>query len=272
MNGRVYDPQIGRFLSADPFVQAPWFSQSFNRYSYVWNNPLSAIDPSGYEMVAAEAALLREITTSPTFTFNVTRGIAVTGTPAALAEPSPVGEVVLGAVLVTTVIGELAINIVDHFDKDFYEGLSDADLSVVNNVLSQSTTNQVENFYRGDSSGQDFFIATLVEDKGVSEAVSKLKNIDLNILTTNHAWGMKPSPFISVSSNRMVARHFALDSREFSSGSVYDLRIPSGLAIMNINNTDSFTHIETGLRMKEQEWLVPLFIPPHWVVNEERVR
>jgi len=48
MNGRVYDPQIGRFLSADPFVQAPENSQSYNRYSYVWNNPLSAIDPSGY--------------------------------------------------------------------------------------------------------------------------------------------------------------------------------------------------------------------------------
>ena len=48
MNGRVYDPVIGRFLSADPFVQAPYNSQSYNRYSYVWNNPLNATDPSGY--------------------------------------------------------------------------------------------------------------------------------------------------------------------------------------------------------------------------------
>lgn len=48
MNGRVYDPVIGRFLSADPFVQVPEFSQSLNRYSYVFNNPLSATDPSGY--------------------------------------------------------------------------------------------------------------------------------------------------------------------------------------------------------------------------------
>jgi RHS repeat-associated protein len=48
MNGRVYDPKIGRFMSADPFVQSPMDSQSLNRYSYVWNNPLSATDPSGY--------------------------------------------------------------------------------------------------------------------------------------------------------------------------------------------------------------------------------
>jgi RHS repeat-associated protein len=48
MNGRVYDPNIGRMLSPDPFVQFAGYSQSFNRYSYVLNNPLSATDPSGY--------------------------------------------------------------------------------------------------------------------------------------------------------------------------------------------------------------------------------
>jgi len=48
MNGRVYDPQIGRFLSADPFVQAPDNTQSLNRYSYVLNNPLSYTDSTGF--------------------------------------------------------------------------------------------------------------------------------------------------------------------------------------------------------------------------------
>jgi RHS repeat-associated protein len=47
MNARLYDPAIGRFLSPDPFVQAPDFSQSFNRYSYAWNNPLKYTDPTG---------------------------------------------------------------------------------------------------------------------------------------------------------------------------------------------------------------------------------
>ena len=48
MNGRVYDPAVGRFLSADPFVQEPENLQSLNRYSYVLNNPLSFTDPSGF--------------------------------------------------------------------------------------------------------------------------------------------------------------------------------------------------------------------------------
>ena len=48
MNGRVYDPLTARFLSADPIVQDPMNMQSLNRYSYVWNNPLSYTDPTGY--------------------------------------------------------------------------------------------------------------------------------------------------------------------------------------------------------------------------------
>lgn len=49
MNGRVQDAVTGRFLSADPFVQAPFNGQSLNRYSYVFNNPLSYTDPSGFK-------------------------------------------------------------------------------------------------------------------------------------------------------------------------------------------------------------------------------
>jgi len=44
----VYDPRLGRFLSADPFVQTAENLQSFNRYPYVMNNPLNATDPNGY--------------------------------------------------------------------------------------------------------------------------------------------------------------------------------------------------------------------------------
>ncbi|MDR0828968.1 MAG: lamin tail domain-containing protein [Prevotellaceae bacterium] len=47
MNGRIYDPVLARFLSPDPYVQAPDFTQGFNRFSYGFNNPFSFIDPSG---------------------------------------------------------------------------------------------------------------------------------------------------------------------------------------------------------------------------------
>jgi len=76
-NARYYDPEIGRFISADTFVQwstpidvisyplavnkilqtnapaitrsVPVNSQTFNRYSYVVNNPLKYNDPTGWD-------------------------------------------------------------------------------------------------------------------------------------------------------------------------------------------------------------------------------
>ena len=47
MNARLYDPVLGRFLSPDPYVQMPDFTQSFNRYSYCLNNPLVYVDQDG---------------------------------------------------------------------------------------------------------------------------------------------------------------------------------------------------------------------------------
>jgi RHS repeat-associated protein len=49
MNGRIYDPLIGRFMSADPKIPNPFNLQSFNRYSYVYNRPLTLFDPAGFE-------------------------------------------------------------------------------------------------------------------------------------------------------------------------------------------------------------------------------
>jgi RHS repeat-associated protein len=47
MNGRMYDAKLGRFLSPDNYIQEPFSTQSFNRYGYVWNNPLKYTDQSG---------------------------------------------------------------------------------------------------------------------------------------------------------------------------------------------------------------------------------
>jgi RHS repeat-associated protein len=48
MNGRIEDSITGRFLSADPQGEQPGNTQSWNRYSYVINNPLTLTDPSGF--------------------------------------------------------------------------------------------------------------------------------------------------------------------------------------------------------------------------------
>lgn len=64
MNARIYDPATGRFMSADPVIPSALDIQSYNRYSYVGNNPLSLTDPTGncpiciaaWVIIGAEAA------------------------------------------------------------------------------------------------------------------------------------------------------------------------------------------------------------------------
>ena len=51
MNGRLYNPVLGRFLSPDNLVQMPGNAQRYNRYSYCLNNPLKYTDPSGEAFV-----------------------------------------------------------------------------------------------------------------------------------------------------------------------------------------------------------------------------
>jgi len=55
---RLYDPALGRFLSPDPYVQMPDFSQNFNRYSYCLNNPLVYTDPDGENPVIIAAIII----------------------------------------------------------------------------------------------------------------------------------------------------------------------------------------------------------------------
>lgn len=79
MGGRMYDPYMGRFLTPDPYVQAPDNTQSLNRYAYCLNNPLSLTDPTGYLSMGSF--------------FSAAVGIAVG------VETFGIGSGVLGAVL-----------------------------------------------------------------------------------------------------------------------------------------------------------------------------
>jgi RHS repeat-associated protein len=48
MNARFYLPNTNRFISADTIVPNPTNPQSWNRYSYGYNNPLRYTDPTGH--------------------------------------------------------------------------------------------------------------------------------------------------------------------------------------------------------------------------------
>ena len=58
MNGRIYDARIGRFVQADTFVDGAAYTQGYNRYTYTYNNPLNATDPTGHFVGAALGAAL----------------------------------------------------------------------------------------------------------------------------------------------------------------------------------------------------------------------
>ncbi len=50
---RFYDPQLGRFISADSQVGTDPFSpHAFNRYAYSGNNPVDDFDPSGHFLIS----------------------------------------------------------------------------------------------------------------------------------------------------------------------------------------------------------------------------
>ncbi|SHE77178.1 RHS repeat-associated core domain-containing protein [Dysgonomonas macrotermitis] len=72
-------PVVGRFLSPDPYVQAPDFSQNFNRYSYALNNPFRYTDPSG-EWFGLDDLIAAAIGGVVNLGVNIWQG-NITGTP-----------------------------------------------------------------------------------------------------------------------------------------------------------------------------------------------
>lgn len=61
MNGRIYDPALGRFMTSDPFIAGAANLQAYNRYAYVHNNPLMYTDPSGYFLKKALKRIGRSV-------------------------------------------------------------------------------------------------------------------------------------------------------------------------------------------------------------------
>ena len=134
MNGRIYDAKLGRFLQADPVVQAPKNSQNLNRYSYVLNNPLSYTDPSGYFSFKSFARLV-VAAVATYYTFGWASGLAWASTAAGNAAiAGAISGAVGGGILTGTVKGA------------FYGALSGAALGAIG-------ASGLNNFAKGVTAG-----------------------------------------------------------------------------------------------------------------------
>ena len=119
MNGRLYDPQLHRFLQPDNFVQDPYNTQNYNRYGYVLNNPLKYTDPSG-EFILVAAVMI-----------GVGVGLATYTLTALLADvPFTVQGLIQTAVVsaftsaVTFGIGQATAGVANFYTRAAYQALA----------------------------------------------------------------------------------------------------------------------------------------------------
>ncbi|MHB1186400.1 RHS repeat domain-containing protein [Thiobacillus sp.] len=105
MNGRLYDPVLARFVSADPHVDNPFDLQSLNRYSYVNNNPLGFTDPSGYfKLFGKKWSWIRDKVVKPIAQIAICAvtgpgGCAVSASAFALANGATPGQALRAGIL-----------------------------------------------------------------------------------------------------------------------------------------------------------------------------
>ena len=70
LRARWYDPQIGRFISADPFEGRQRDPRSLNRYSYAHGDPVHGSDPTGRMTLGEVGTTLSNIGSMATRAYN----------------------------------------------------------------------------------------------------------------------------------------------------------------------------------------------------------
>ncbi|MDI7237165.1 polymorphic toxin type 10 domain-containing protein [Leptospira santarosai] len=131
-NARYYDPGIGRFTSADTLIPDEHNSQGWNRFAYVYNNPIGAKDPTGHVPQDYDAGFK-----------DASKGIAkstVDSVKSALSAPTPVNAVVNSAVATGKGVYELAKDYKGTYEKvkDFAGKLTSKDDKVRDYAAGQA--------------------------------------------------------------------------------------------------------------------------------------
>ena len=103
MHARYYDASLGRFISPDSLIPDPRNPQAFNRYAFVYNNPISNADPTGHVPVVAAVLTCASVgatvgVTSTAFAISVVGAATMTvGYIAKDPTLMSIGGVLLGA-------------------------------------------------------------------------------------------------------------------------------------------------------------------------------
>lgn len=161
MNGRIYDQYLGRFLQPDPVIQAPENAQSWNAYTYVFNNPLAYTDPTGmmsdrawsnlWSLAGIAVSIISAGAASPYFAAGTAAGTA-TGFAIVAA-----GGFVAGYASSGTLKGAVT----GAFTAVLTAGIAHSGWSAYQQVAAQAMTGGIMESLRGGNFGNGFMAAGL---------------------------------------------------------------------------------------------------------------
>lgn len=152
MNGRIYDSEVGRFLQADPVIQAPDNAQSWNAYTYCFNNPLAYTDPSGN--ISLRQALGLVIAVAASF---ISGQYWIAGNYLAAFGVAVAGGFAAGAVSTGTIRG----GVIGAFGAAMSFGIATMGLGPYTNILAQGLSGGIVEGVSGGDFGNGFISAGL---------------------------------------------------------------------------------------------------------------
>jgi RHS repeat-associated protein len=167
MHARYYSPNLGRFMSVDPVQGKVGSSQSWNRYSYVLNNPVGLVDPDG-EQVAAPMMTPYGPIPMPIVVPPPQQGATNSDLPTRWSAES------LEHILLTAAVGLTALyqgafneNTADADDEIIIDGMTEDDLYDLQDELSGEESDRFTS--REDHRSQQRLVRELADEYGVDE-------------------------------------------------------------------------------------------------------